>query len=71
MILASENMVNYSLKFIKMILNGDVDEVEVKKEAEMSWTKMVQEKVKDTVYQSGGCASWYKGADGWNATVYP
>lgn len=71
MILASENMINYSIKFIKMILDGDVEEVEVKKEAEVSWTEMVQEKLKDTVYQSGSCVSWYKVEDGWNATTYP
>ena len=71
MILASENMVNHSLKFIKLILDGDVEEVEVKKEAEVAWTKMIQEKVKETVYQSGGCLSWYKVENGWNATTYP
>lgn len=70
-ILASENMVEYSLKFIERILNGDVKTVEVKHEAEVSWTKKIQEKLKDTVWMNGGCHSWYKTANGWNATAYP
>ncbi len=70
-ILASENMVEYSLKFIERILNGDVKTVEVKKEAEVSWTRKMQEKLKDTVWMNGGCHSWYKTANGWNATAYP
>ena len=64
-------MVNYSLRFIKKILDGEVEEVEVKNEAEISWTKMMQEECKKTVYQSGGCASWYKAESGWNSTTYP
>lgn len=70
-ILASENMVEYSLKVMKKILRGDVKNFDVKKEKEIEWTKDIQEKLKDTVWMSGGCHSWYKTDDGWNATVYP
>ena len=70
-ILASENMVEYSLKFIKKILNHDVETVDVKKEKEIAWTQMIQEKLQGTVWHSGGCHSWYKTANGWNATAYP
>ena len=70
-ILASENMVNYSLKFMKPILNGDVRTYEVKKEAEISWTQDIQEKLKQTVWSTGGCQSWYKSENGWNSTAFP
>ena len=70
-ILASENMANYSLKFMKPLLNGDVKTFEVKKEAEVAWTSDMQEKLKDTVWMSGGCHSWYFTANGWNSTAYP
>ena len=70
-ILASENMVNYSLHFIRKILSGDVNTFEVKKEAEIKWTKTMQENLKDTVWTSTGCRSWYKDEKGWNSTVYP
>ncbi|KAL8771159.1 MAG: hypothetical protein Q9209_003330 [Squamulea sp. 1 TL-2023] len=68
-ILASENMVEYSLKLIKKILHGDVSTIEVKKESEVAWTKLVQERNKKSVF-NGGCQSWYQ-RDGWNATAYP
>ena len=70
-ILASENMVEYSLRFIQHILSGDVKTVEVKKEAEMAWTREVQEQLKHSVFNSGGCRNWYKTANGWNAIAYP
>ena len=70
-ILASENMVEYTIKFIRKILKGDVKTFEIKKEKEIAWTNEMQEKLKDTVWMSGGCQSWYKTKDGWNATGYP
>lgn len=70
-ILATENMVNYSLKFIKPVLEGDVETVDVKHEAEVSYTQDIQQKLKQTIWYSGGCQSWYLTKDGWNSTVYP
>ncbi|KAF2832951.1 FAD/NAD(P)-binding domain-containing protein [Ophiobolus disseminans] len=69
-VMASENMVYYSLKFIKLILNGDAKTVDVKKEAELAFTAEMQEALKNTVWQSG-CSSWYYTKNGWNSTVYP
>ncbi|OCK83255.1 FAD/NAD(P)-binding domain-containing protein [Lepidopterella palustris CBS 459.81] len=70
-VLATENMVNYSLKFIKMVLSGDVNTVDVKHEAEVGYTNEIQQKLKGTVWMSGGCQSWYFTKDGWNSTLYP
>ena len=70
-ILASENMVEYAIKFIRKIVKKDVKTFEVKKEKEIAWTQDMQEKLKDTVWHSGGCHSWYKTENGWNATAYP
>lgn len=70
-IYATENMVQYSLKMMKPILQGDATLVEVKKEAEIAYTKDIQEKLKCTVWHTGGCHSWYFREDGWNSTVLP
>ena len=70
-ILASENMVEYTLQFVKRILRNDVRTFEVRREKEVAWTREMQEQLKGTVWQSGGCRSWYKTANGWNATAYP
>ena len=69
--LASENMVMYTIKMIRGVLNGEVDTVEVKKTAEIEWTKETQRKIKQTVFASSACTSWYKVEDGWNSTTYP
>ena len=68
-VLASENMVEYSLKFVKEILNGDASIIEVKRKAEEAYTQDLQKALKSTVFNSGGCNSWYVDGD-WNGTVY-
>lgn len=68
-ILASENMVEYTIKVIKKILHGEVATAEIRKESEVAWTKTVQDRLKGTVFNSG-CKNWYQ-RDGWNATGYP
>lgn len=70
-ILASENMVNLALKLMKPVLEGKVETVEVKREAEVAWARDIQAKCKQTVFHQGGCHSWYKDANDWNSTAYP
>ncbi|TVY25023.1 Baeyer-Villiger monooxygenase [Lachnellula hyalina] len=70
-ILASENMVNLTLKFVKPLLEGAVERVEVKKEAEVEWARDIQGALKKRVWNTGGCRSWYQTESGWNSTVYP
>jgi len=69
-ILASENMVEHSLKFIKPILDGDVQTVEIKKDAEVKWAQDIQSACMNRVWNVGGCVNWYQ-KDGWNSTCFP
>ena len=70
-ILAIENMVEHALLMIEPILKGDIDTVEIKKEKEIEFTQTLQRELKDTVFMSGGCSSWYYDQNGWNSTAYP
>ena len=70
-IFASENAVNYSLNFMKPILDGRVSTYEVTEEAERNWTEKVQKALQNTVFRRGTCTSWYQTEDGWNASTYP
>ncbi|RJE25526.1 monooxygenase [Aspergillus sclerotialis] len=70
-IFASENAVNYSLNFMKPILDGHVSTYEVTEEAERNWTDKVQKALQNTVFQRGACTSWYQTKDGWNSSTYP
>lgn len=70
-IFASENAVNYSLKFMKPILDGNVSTYEVTEEAERNWTEKLQNGLQDTVFRRGTCSSWYQTEGGWNSSTYP
>ena len=70
-IFATENAVNYSLKFIGPILSGRVSSFEVTESAEREWTAQVQDRLQKTVFRRGVCSSWYITDDGWNSTTYP
>jgi len=70
-IMASENMADYAMRFVKPLLKGDVRTVEVKMEAEQAYTRDIQQSLSKTVWMSGGCQSWYYTKDGWNSTVLP
>ncbi|KAJ5281394.1 hypothetical protein N7478_006766 [Penicillium angulare] len=70
-IFASENAVNYSLKFIKNILSGEVSSYEIKEDAERTWAQQVQDQLQKTVFKRGGCSSWYITENGWNSSTYP
>ncbi|KAF3286993.1 hypothetical protein TWF970_008823 [Orbilia oligospora] len=72
-ILATENMCQYALNIAKPVLKGDASEVEIKQGAEVEYSKWVQEKMKDTVFNTTGKKdkTWYVRDDGWNSTTYP
>lgn len=70
-VMASENMVMHSINFLKPLLRGDVATVEVKHEAEVAFTNEMQSSLKDMVFMTGNCVSWYFTKNGWNSTVYP
>lgn len=70
-ILAIENMVEHTLLLIEPILKGNVDTIEIRREKEIAFTQKIQRELKDTVFMSGGCTSWYYDDNGWNSTGYP
>ncbi|KAF2856180.1 FAD/NAD(P)-binding domain-containing protein [Plenodomus tracheiphilus IPT5] len=69
-VMASENTVNFLLKFISLILNNHATTVEIEASAEKAYTADMQSALKNTIWHSG-CSSWYYAKDGWNSTVYP
>ncbi|EMD91709.1 hypothetical protein COCC4DRAFT_160937 [Bipolaris maydis ATCC 48331] len=69
-LMASENMINYSINFIRLILTREARTFDVKPEAEKAYTAEMQRAIDNTVWKSG-CSSWYFTENGWNSTVYP
>lgn len=73
-IMGIENAINYSLRVLKPVLDGDATVVEIKREAEERYSKQLQQHLQKTVWLAG-CRSWYtkETPDGrkWNAMTYP
>lgn len=68
-ILGSENITKYISQIIKPVLRGDALYAEARKDAEIRWTKDIQQQLQKTVFS--GCASWHQDANGFNSTMYP
>ena len=45
--------------------------VNVRRPVFRAWSDEIQRKAKRTVWNSGGCSSWYLDAEGRNTTIWP
>ncbi|OJD13591.1 hypothetical protein AJ78_05960 [Emergomyces pasteurianus Ep9510] len=70
-IIASENCINFALRILKPVLNGEATSVELKKEAEESYAAEIQASLRKTVFNDGGCVSWYIQDNKWNPSNFP
>ncbi|KAF4405379.1 MULTISPECIES: NAD(P)/FAD-dependent oxidoreductase [Streptomyces] len=72
MILIIEAQLNYAIDHLRQMdtLGGKVA-LDARPEAVDAWTGKVQERMKRTVWNTGGCDSWYLDDSGRNTTVWP
>ncbi|MEV5887247.1 NAD(P)/FAD-dependent oxidoreductase [Streptomyces sp. NPDC052020] len=72
MILMIESQLNYLADYLRQldVLGGRVA-LDARPEAVRAWNDRVQERMKRTVWNTGGCTSWYLDAAGRNTTVWP
>ncbi|MCX4575548.1 NAD(P)/FAD-dependent oxidoreductase [Streptomyces sp. NBC_01571] len=72
MILMIESQLNYMADFVRQlgVLGGRVA-LDARPGAVADWNRKVQERMKRTVWNTGGCTSWYLDAQGRNTTVWP
>lgn len=66
-----EAQANYILDAIKTVEKKKADYLDVKPDVQAEFNDNVQKKLKGTVWQNGGCVSWYQQADGKNFTIWP
>jgi cation diffusion facilitator CzcD-associated flavoprotein CzcO len=72
MILMIESQLNYLADYLRQLDTlGGRAALDVRPEAQEAWTARVQERMKRTVWNTGGCTSWYLDANGRNTTVWP
>ncbi|MEU0073667.1 NAD(P)/FAD-dependent oxidoreductase [Streptomyces sp. NPDC006332] len=72
MILMIESQLNYMADYVRQlnVLGGRVA-LDARPGAVRAWNDRVQERMKRTVWSTGGCTSWYQDASGRNTTIWP
>lgn len=72
MILMIESQLNYMADFVRQLdVLGGRAALDARSSAVNAWNRKVQERMKRTVWNTGGCTSWYLDANGVNTTIWP
>ncbi|MEU5955117.1 NAD(P)/FAD-dependent oxidoreductase [Streptomyces sp. NPDC047525] len=77
MILMIESQLNYLADYMRQLNllappgGGDRAALAVRTSAVHAWNDKVQERMKRTVWNTGGCNSWYLDENGVNTTIWP
>jgi cation diffusion facilitator CzcD-associated flavoprotein CzcO len=66
-----EAQMEYIRRAIAAVQSKKGRTIEVKPKAEDAYTTMIHEEMKQTVWQSGGCTSWYKSKSGHVIAMFP
>jgi cation diffusion facilitator CzcD-associated flavoprotein CzcO len=66
-----EAQVQYVLDALRHMDETSTARVEVKLHAQQAYNEHLQRKLADTVWNTGGCSSWYLDRNGRNATIWP
>ncbi len=75
MILMIESQLNYMADYLRQLAvlggNGERVALAARPSAVNAWNRTVQARMERTVWNTGGCTSWYLDANGRNTTVWP
>lgn len=71
MVYMIESQLNYVVDALKTIKRENIATFEVRKDVQDEYNKNLQEQLKPTVWNTGGCASWYLDKYGNNTTLWP
>jgi cyclohexanone monooxygenase len=71
MIYIIESQVRYVVDAARTMRRAGLATVEPSADAQADWTAKVQERMRPTVWTTGGCASWYLDKFGNNTTLWP
>jgi cation diffusion facilitator CzcD-associated flavoprotein CzcO len=71
MVLMIEAQINYALQAVQLLLKDDLKSLEVRPEVQDEYNVWLQQRMSKTVWQRGGCLSYYKTASGKNTTLWP
>jgi cation diffusion facilitator CzcD-associated flavoprotein CzcO len=71
MVYVIESQARYIASAVKAMTAGRLAAIEPDPVAQSRWNRTIQRRMKRTVWQTGGCVSWYQDPDGNNTTLWP
>jgi len=71
MILMIESSLNYMVDYLRTLERTGAAALDAKPAAVAAWNEEMQRRVSRTVWNTGGCKSWYLDANGRNTTGWP
>ncbi len=71
MLLMIEAQVQYIMGAIAHLQRNKLKAINVKPEVQEAYNKDIQQQLSHTVWQTGGCHSWYQNKNGKNVTLWP
>lgn len=66
-----EAQMEYITRSIRETLDRHATSIEVREDAEDAWTTHIHSEMERTVWQTGGCTSWYQSRSGHVIAMYP
>jgi hypothetical protein len=66
-----ESQLNYVLDALRTMDAPGATSVDVRPEAQAAYNERIQGQLRNTVWNSGGCSSWYLDASGRTTTLWP
>ena len=66
-----ESQIAYVVDALDRMDEAGIAAVEPRRELQDAWNARLQEDLQGTVWNSGGCSSWYLDAAGRNTTLWP
>jgi hypothetical protein len=66
-----ESQIQYVMSCLDQMRAQNLRTVDVRKEAQARYNDRLAARLAKTVWQTGGCASWYQTRDGKNTTLWP
>lgn len=70
-ILMMESQYTYILDYFRLLDERRIPFLDVKPEVQAQYNEEIQRRLAGSIWQSGGCKSWYQMANGKNTTLWP
>ena len=71
MVFMIEAQITYVLDALRTMRDRGAGRLEVRREAMEAYNALIQRKLEGSVWNTGGCSSWYVDANGRNTTIWP